>query len=112
MVEDGTERVFHEALQEIPDTTGMFETVEVDEGILNISVDGSCTHPSQPNLRVATWGICLADVTSERFFPVGCGGVPGLYQTAVREEITAPVAAFRFGLQQGKLFTIWTDNGL
>jgi ribonuclease HI len=79
---------------------------------LHLFVDGSCTEPERPALRVATWGLCVANLPNQGFSPVGSGGVPGLYQTVLRGEITGAIAAFKFGLSRGAPFSIWTDNAL
>eukprot|EP00435_Cladocopium_sp_Y103_P020606 s10_g5.t1 len=112
VVQDPSERIFRESLLTVKDTTGYFEPVDVQADVHHIFVDGSCTSPTQPQLRVATWGVCVADINNDTFVPVASGGVPGLYQTTLRGEVMAAIAAFRWGLQQRKPFTLWTDNSL
>ena len=41
--------------------------------------------------------------------PVAAGGVPGILQTVLRAEITAVIAACRFGVYHHKPFYVWTD---
>eukprot|EP00435_Cladocopium_sp_Y103_P052600 s1210_g16.t1 len=112
MTQDASARSFRSALQDIPDTTGTFLPFVPDGLPLNIFVDGSCTDPTQPALRVATWAICVGDLQTDEFIPVGAGGVPGLYQTTLRGEICGAIAAFRFGLFKKQPFFVWTDNAL
>jgi len=42
------------------------------------------------------------------FPPAAAGGVPGILQTVLRAEITAVIAACRFGVHHQKPFYIWT----
>ena len=42
------------------------------------------------------------------FPPAAAGGVPGILQTVLRAEITAVIAACRFGVHHHKPFYIWT----
>ena len=112
MVEDATDRQFRHSLLTIPDLTAEFLPMQFDPDVLYLFIDGSCTEPHRPSLRVATWGLCAANLPSQGFSPVASGGVPGLYQTVLRGEITGAIAAFRFGLSMRRAFSVWTDNAL
>ena len=112
IVESSVDRQFRHSLSTIPDRTGDFLLAPDGIETLHLFVDGSCTEPERPALRVATWGLCVANLPNQGFSPVGSGGVPGLYQTVLRGEITGAIAAFKFGLSRGAPFSIWTDNAL
>eukprot|EP00435_Cladocopium_sp_Y103_P075306 s50_g56.t1 len=111
-VEDVVDRDFRKALMTIPDTTGVFEHVPALPSTLHLFVDGSCLEPQNPRLRLATWGVTVALLPETAFTPVALGGVPGLYQTILRAELCATIAAVRFALVHRRPFWIWTDNQL
>ena len=101
---------FRHMLDGLPDCTGDFFAAYEDSQDAHIFTDGGCLRPENPNIRVATWGCCVAELQSDTFRPVAQGPVPGIYQTALRGELLACVAAFRFGLCNNVPFWIWTDN--
>ena len=101
---------FRHLLAGLPDCTGDFFTTYKARQDAHIFTDGGCLRPETPSLRVATWGCCVADLQSDTFIPVAQGPVPGLHQTALRGELYACIAAFRFGLSNMVPFWIWTDN--
>eukprot|EP00435_Cladocopium_sp_Y103_P026669 s1004_g6.t1 len=111
-VEDVVDRDFRTSLMTIPDTTGVFEHVPALPSTLHLFVDGSCLEPQNPRLRLATWGVTVALLPETAFAPVALGGVPGLYQTILRAELCATIAAVRFALVHKRPFWIWTDNQL
>ena len=47
---------------------------------------------------------------TQEYTPVAAGLVPGLTQTISRAELTATLAALKFGLTVGKPFRIWSDS--
>ena len=103
---------FRHQLTNLPDCTGDFFCTYSDKQDMHLFTDGGCLRPESPQLRVATWGCCVADLTHDSFKPVAQGPVPGLSQTALRGELYACGAAFRFGLHTKVPFWIWTDNQL
>ena len=107
--EGAEDRDFRRALLEAPDTTQTFEHFPCMPETLHLFTDGSASDPNDPQCRIATWAVCLATFPSIEFPTAAAGGVPGLLQTVLRAEITAVVAACRFGIQHRRPFYIWTD---
>ena len=102
--------VFRQQLAELPDTTGDFFANPPEESDLHLFTDGGCERPSMPQLRVATFGACVADLSTGQFVPFAQGPVPGLVQTVLRGELLACISAFRFGIYHRRVFWVWTDN--
>ena len=73
IVEDECDRDFRAALMEIPDQTGQFFLDKPEQTHLHLFVDGSCTEPRRPSMRVATWGVSLANLPEFTFQPVASG---------------------------------------
>ena len=67
---------FSRALDLLPDTTQDFAPCP-SFSVLRLFSDGSCLSPTDAQLRVATWGVCLADVEADTFLPVSSGAVTG-----------------------------------
>ena len=111
-VESACDRLFREALHNLPDTTGSFEHVPQVPDTLHLFTDGSCRHPTKPVIRTATWGVSLALLPEERFFPIAAGSVMGMCQTVLRGEILAAISACRCGLLYKRPFYLWVDNEL
>ena len=63
-----------------------------------MEVDTNVYKPTDPRLRVATWGTVIWDGNS--FIPLSQGGLPGRLQTVHRAEITLSLKPIR----------IWTDK--
>ena len=110
IVEPECSPLFRHQLVNLPDTTGDFFAVPQGIEDLHIFTDGGCERPADPQLRVATFGACFADLMTGQFIPFAQGPIPGLAQTVLRGELTACIAAFRFGIHHGKHFWVWTDN--
>ena len=75
---------------------------------LDLFTDGSCTHPTKPDQRIATWSV--VGWQANHFPTIGRGPVPGWHQTAQRGEITAAIAAIGFAMEVHKSVRIWSDN--
>ena len=103
---------FLRSLDMIPDMTGDFISVEPPHHELHLFTDGSCIESTIPALRLATWGVCLANLDDVSFHPVAQGGVPHGLQTVLRAEISACISAVKFGIRCKRVFTVWTDNQL
>eukprot|EP00438_Fugacium_kawagutii_P020622 Skav221403 [mRNA] locus=scaffold1352:67100:76744:+ [translate_table: standard] len=73
-------------------------------------VDGACQHPKEPVLRLGTWGVVCADLSSDTFSAVASGLLPGMLHTALRAEIYAAWVAVRTALSANHKFMLWTDN--
>eukprot|EP00435_Cladocopium_sp_Y103_P014534 s1534_g3.t1 len=104
---------FRASLGEIPDQTWDFvdfTACDDDEAPLNIFTDGSCKDPTQPSTRLATWAVCVGDLTSFDFPTVASGGLTGHFQTIQRAELTAAIVAIRFALHKQHAVILWTDN--
>eukprot|EP00435_Cladocopium_sp_Y103_P002837 s5740_g1.t1 len=113
IVEDGSDFAFRKKLLSIPDTTSHFEQHAHLPSTLHLFTDGGCKEPTVPVLRLGTWSVSVATLdcaSQNEFQPVSAGGLPGLFQTTLRSEITAVTSAFRFGLWMKRPFYIWTDN--
>ena len=110
MVESPEDVAFRHALQRIPDLTDCHDVPVSLPDTLHLFVDGGCSDPQTPRLRLATWGVTLALLPDPVFFPVAAGGVPGIIQTSLRAEIYAGLAALKFALKVHRPLYIWTDN--
>ena len=92
----------------------LFEHTEQPEDLLQLFVDGSCSSPQVPALRIATWAFCIASISGGTFHPVGAGGVRGLYHSTLRGRSLERLlhSNMVMGLYTGKKFILWTDNAL
>ena len=112
-VKSPAEREFLQHLIALPDLSSDFFPFEHPEGPLHLFTDGSCIFPTHRVLRVASWGVALACLSSDapvEFRPVAQGPVPGLHQTIYRGEVWAAISACRFALRHRSSFWIWSDN--
>eukprot|EP00435_Cladocopium_sp_Y103_P054503 s775_g17.t1 len=82
------------------------EAIQVD-----LFVDGTAAHPTEPKLRYAAWAITWATGgPGSLLHEVLHGGhVVGLIQSAFRAELTAVVMALRWAVQHGVSVRIWSD---
>ncbi|CAE7525471.1 Pol [Symbiodinium sp. CCMP2592] len=76
---------------------------------LDLFTDGSCKHPAEPNLRLASWAVIIAAVPGTEPITAAGAALPGVVQTAFRAEITAVIAAFQCMLQWQRPARIWSD---
>ena len=109
--ESAADHDFRKALLTIRDSTATFEHFTAMPKVLHLFTDGSGTDPTKDicdHLRMVTWPVCLAMLPDAGFPPAAAGGVPGILQTVLRAEITAVIAACRFGVHHHKPFYIWT----
>ena len=112
-VKSPLEREFLHLLTELPDLSREFHPVVSSDGPLHLFTDGSCIYPTNQLLRLATWGVTLANLNAsggEEFWPIAQGPVPGLHQTVFRGEVWAAIAACRFALSHRSSFWLWCDN--
>ena len=84
------------------------------DGVLDLFTDGSCLWGSDPDLRIASWSVCVGSrdssgSSSDSFRIVAAQPLSGFVQTAYRAELQAVDAALCFALQQGRECRIWTD---
>eukprot|EP00438_Fugacium_kawagutii_P025698 Skav229289 [mRNA] locus=scaffold544:54833:73622:+ [translate_table: standard] len=98
------------ALLALPDTTRTFNALHFvdDVDTLDLFTDGSCLAPSQPSIRLATWGVVAW--TGRHFGQLANGVVTGFRHTSLRGELTALLAALNFVLATRRKTRIWTDN--
>ena len=105
-------RLLRFELDRLPDLTEDF--IGIPDGQLSSPIhmfcDGSCIQPTVPELRVATWGVCLANLEEDEFYPLAQGPVWGVYQSSTRAEFTAAIASVKFALHIRMQCWIWTDN--
>ena len=72
-------------------------------------VDGTAAHPTEPKLRYAAWAVTIARLGQlDNEFILG-GHVQGLSQSPFRAELTAMVAGLRWAKQRGVAVRVWTD---
>lgn len=110
-VEPDAYMMFRRELCNQPDLTACFETIPPSEPeAFHLFTDGSTKDPAKPQIRLSTWALVCADLSDDTFKPCALGGVPGLIQTTLRAELTAVIAAFRYGIAYERVFYIWTDN--
>lgn len=101
---------FQQKLLQQPDLTEEFFVEPPDQDIQHLFTDGSCLASGCPDLRVATWGVVIAQLETDSFTPVAMGPLPGLYQTIFRAEATAYISACKFLLRHKIKGWIWSDN--
>ena len=82
--------------------------VELEIKYVDLFLDGSCSKPADPLCRLASWGV--VQWIGDGFWPVACGGVPGLRQTSLRGEIFAALAALKFVVDSHLSCRLWIDN--
>eukprot|EP00438_Fugacium_kawagutii_P002896 Skav223707 [mRNA] locus=scaffold2379:70914:75548:+ [translate_table: standard] len=97
-------------LMNLPDLTDEWLIDPPLTGVLQMFTDGSAAYPSEPRLRLATWGFVLGDLQTDQFIPVGRGPVPGYLQTVLRAEILGAISALKFLLQTTQQGILWVDN--
>eukprot|EP00438_Fugacium_kawagutii_P027989 Skav202940 [mRNA] locus=scaffold422:247756:249678:- [translate_table: standard] len=106
-------QAFLDELSAVPDTTGDFQfPPHSAEGlsVQHLFMDGGCTDPTDPDLRVATWGVSI--YAASTFWPISQGGVPGWKQTALRGEIWGCVSSLKAVITIAAPCHLWIDNQL
>ena len=101
---------FSKLLDELPDLTGHFATSPGTAPVLHLFTDGTCEEPQSPTIRLAAWGVAVADMDTGSFSPVSQGPVCGQHQTILRAEILGAISAFRYAIFYNRNFMVWTDN--
>ena len=102
---------FRQELLRLKDTSGIYmqpPSSTQETSFKDLFTDGSCLRPSDPLLRVSTWGV--VEWNGDRFWPVANGGVPTWKQTSLRAEIFAVLAALKICMRSIQPCRIWTDN--
>lgn len=107
--ESAADHDFRKALLTIRDSTATFEHFPAMPKVLHLFTDESGTDPTKRHLRMVTMVSLPCNASRCWFSPAAAGGVPGILQTVLRAEITAVIAACRFGVHHHKPFYIWTD---
>jgi ribonuclease HI len=102
--------VFQQFLIDTPDRSKQFCPVPAQANVANIFTDGSACLPNDPLLRVATWGVVIADLETDTFPVLAQGGVSGLLQTVLRAEIWATIAALEWIIAKQIPAILWVDN--
>lgn len=102
--------LFSQLLEDLLDLTGHFATTPDATWTLHLFTDGTCEEPQFPTLRLAAWGVAVADMNTGGFLPVSQGPVWGQHQTILRAEILGAISAFRYALFHEQNFMVWTDN--
>ena len=95
---------------QFPDTTGIFAATPVCQTLQyrDIFLDGSCSHPTEVDLRIASWACVVWD--GAQFQPLSQGLVPGWRQTSLRAELTAAISALKSSVDQAEPCRLWIDN--
>eukprot|EP00438_Fugacium_kawagutii_P029229 Skav229564 [mRNA] locus=scaffold568:553802:558148:+ [translate_table: standard] len=101
---------FQKELCQLPDTTKQWEVAPPPTDVLHLFTDGGCIKPTEPRLRLATWGVVNADILTDTYVPIARGAVPGLLQTATRAEAYAAIAALEYSIYHQIPCIIWLDN--
>ena len=89
----------------LPDKTSVFLS-EPQDGIQHLFTDGSCFQSAIPCSSTAGWAVVNA--TSGEV--TGHGWLPGLLQTSARAELSAIIAALRWGLHFQVRIALWCDS--
>ena len=79
--------------------------------VIDLFTDGTCLCPDNPNLRLASWAICVAKPWINEWEQeiIASGWVSGLQQTAFRAELLALVHSTRIAGIVLSHFRVWTD---
>ena len=77
--------------------------------MLDLFTDGSCWHPAEPNIRLASWAVIVAAEPGDYPITAASGPLSGVVQTAFRAEITALLAAFQCMVCWQTAARIWSD---
>ncbi len=102
--------IFSKLLEDLPDLTGHFVNTPNTNTTMHLFTDGTCEDPQLPTVRIAAWGVAVADMATGDFLPVSQGPVWGQHQTILRAEILGAISAFRYAICYKKSFMVWTDN--
>eukprot|EP00438_Fugacium_kawagutii_P005236 Skav217104 [mRNA] locus=scaffold139:119576:126011:+ [translate_table: standard] len=102
---------FTQELRKVPPEP-TFESFAHLPSPLQLFVDGACQMPTEPALRLASWGIVVANLHHDTFEPVSAGVLPGPMHTSLRAEVFAAAIALEAAMTQGKTVMLWTDNQL
>eukprot|EP00435_Cladocopium_sp_Y103_P065282 s1238_g27.t1 len=94
----------------LPDTTTSFCEVPLacQTRFVDLFLGGSCVHPTEPDLRVASWAVVVWDGAD--FQLLSDGIVSGWRQTSLRAELTAAISALKFSVDQQCPCRLWFDN--
>eukprot|EP00438_Fugacium_kawagutii_P027016 Skav232514 [mRNA] locus=scaffold1096:710531:712861:+ [translate_table: standard] len=116
-VEPSSVTDFKLSLSLIPDSIHAHEVPAFawDTNVLDLFTDGTGVGPTVPAVRLVAWAVVCSDSSAfpvQRAQPVAQGGVPGQWQTVLRAEATALLAAISFASRLGKPCRIWCDNDL
>eukprot|EP00438_Fugacium_kawagutii_P018202 Skav230724 [mRNA] locus=scaffold401:82641:87275:- [translate_table: standard] len=103
---------FRQMCSELPDDTECCLFPPCLPETLHMFTDGACKAPTCQHSRLAAWGCVLADVTSNLVWPISHGVLPGWYQSSLRAEILAAIAACKFAVCTGRPIVLWVDNDL
>ena len=96
-------------LAQLQQAFDQFEPVP-DLQAFDVFTDGSCTRPSTPALRLASWACCIALPGSPpSSLRLSRGLVPGLLQSASRAELCALVSAALFCRVVRRPVRVWSD---
>ena len=107
--------VWTQYLLQLPSSLDFRPVSYLPDGVLDLFTDGSCLWGSDPDLRIASWSVCVGSRhcvgSSLDSFRILAAQQPlsGLVQTAYRAELQAVDAALCFALLQGRECRIWTD---
>jgi hypothetical protein len=105
-----TQREFQEMLLGIPDESTNFLSPPVRSDHVHAFTDGSCLDPTSDLTRLASWGVTIGSPQDEQFWPLANGLLPGYWQSTLRAETTAAIAACEFALSCNISITLWVDN--
>ena len=79
--------------------------------IIHYFTDGGCKDPSDPFVRLCSWGLSAYPSTDLWTpYPVGSGLLPGPIETIVRAEWKAVIEALTSAWFHQRPFSIWCDN--
>jgi ribonuclease HI len=94
----------------IPDESTNFLSPPVRSDHVHAFTDGSCLDPTSDLTRLASWGVTIGSPQDEQFWPLANGLLPGYWQSTLRAETTAAIAACEFALSCNISITLWVDN--
>ena len=88
----------------IPDVVDQCVSSVPQQSHYDLFCDGTGKDPACPPCRLLAWNVILAGRDLQHnHVPIAWGGLPGYWQTVIRGELTAFVAALIFGRRTGAL---------
>ena len=97
---------YWQALERVPDTTEDFQVLPEHGQTHHIFSDGTCSNPADADIALGAWAIVSVDLHCV----VAAGCLSGILQTVPRAELSAALAALRWGHRAHIELHLWSDS--